>query len=99
MGRRKSHSAAFEAQVAPAAARGDRTANEVAARFGVHPTLIHDRKKRLPAGAAALVESGAKAAPPPVDVRQAELFEQIGRLKAELDWVEKKLPPSCDWKR
>src|SRR4029079_7057141 len=30
---------------------------------------------------------------------QAELFEQIGRLKMELEWVKKKLPPSCDWRR
>jgi len=38
-------------QVAPAAVKGDRTVNEVAAQFGVHPTLIHDWKKRLLAGA------------------------------------------------
>ena len=31
--------------------------------------------------------------------KQAELFEQIGRLKMELEWVKKKLPPSCEWKR
>ena len=87
-GKRKSHSAAFKAQVALAAVKGDRTVNEVAAQFGVHPTLIHDWKKRLLAGAAAIFESGAKATP--ADGQQAELFEQIGRLKVELDWVKKK---------
>ena len=90
MAKRKSHSAAFKAQVALAAVKGDRTVNEVAAQVGVHPTLIHDWKKRLLAGAAAIFESGAKATPAPVDGQQAELFEQIGRLKVELDWVKKK---------
>jgi transposase-like protein len=86
MAKRQRHTAAFKAQVALAAIKGDKTVNEVAAQFGVHPTLIHDWKKKLLAGAAAVFEGGAKAAPA-ADGRQAELFEQIGRLKMELDWV------------
>ena len=89
MAKRKSHSAAFKAQVALAAIKGDKTVNEVAAQFGVHPTLIHDWKKRLLAGAAAIFEGGTKATPA-ADGQQAELFEQIGRPKVELDWVKKK---------
>ena len=49
-GKRTSHSAAFEAQVALAAVKGDRTVNELAAHFGVHPTLIHGWKKPLLGG-------------------------------------------------
>lgn len=89
MAKRKQHTAAFKAQVALAALKGDKTINEVAAQFGVHPTLIHDWKKRLLAGAAAVFEGSAKAAPA-ADGQQAELFEQIGRLKMELEWVKKK---------
>jgi transposase-like protein len=89
MGKRKQHTAAFKAQVALAALKGDKTINEVAAQFGVHPTLIHDWKKKLLAGAAAVFEGSAKAAAP-ADAQQAELFEQIGRLKMELEWVKKK---------
>jgi transposase-like protein len=88
-GKRKSHSAAFKAQVALAALKGDKTVNEVAAQFGVHPTLIHDWKKKLLAGAAAVFEGSAKTAPA-ADAQQAELFEQIGRLKMELEWVKQK---------
>ena len=88
-GKRKSHSAAFKAQVALAAVRGDRTVNELAAQFGVHPTLIHEWKKKLLAGAEGVFASGAKATGPPED-KSAELYEQIGRLKVELDWVKKK---------
>ena len=69
------------------AAGGD--ANRVAAQFGVHPTLIHGWKKQLLAGAETVFASGAKTTGPPED-KTAELFEQIGRLKVELDWVKKK---------
>jgi transposase len=89
MAKRQRHTAAFKAQVALAAIKGDKTVNEVAAQFGVHPTLIHDWKKKLLAGAAAVFEGSAKAAPA-ADTQQAELFEQIGRLKMELEWVKKK---------
>ena len=88
-GKRKSHSAAFKAQVALAAIKGDKTVNELASQFGVHPTLIHGWKKQLLSGAEAVFASGAKGTGPPED-KSAELYEQIGRLKVELDWVKKK---------
>src|SRR5438128_1772004 len=52
--KRKSHTAALKAQVALAAVKGDRTANELASQYGVHPTLIHGWKKQLLAGAEAI---------------------------------------------
>lgn len=87
--KRKVHTPAFEAQVALAAVRGDRTVNELAAQFGVHPTLIHAWKKQLPAGAEQVFAAGAKPTHPGED-RTPELYEQIGRLKVELDWVKRK---------
>jgi transposase-like protein len=89
-GKRKQHAAAFKAQVALAALKGDRTVNELAGHFGVHPTLIHAWKKQLLAGAQGLFANGAKADAADVEARQAELFEQIGRLKMELEWLKKK---------
>jgi transposase-like protein len=87
--KRKSHTAAFKAQVALAAVKGDRTVNELASHFGVHPTLIHGWKKQLLSGAEALFATGSKTQEPLED-KTAELYEQIGRLKVELDWVKKK---------
>ncbi len=87
--KRKTHSVAFKAQVALAAVKGDRTVNELAAQFGVHPTLIHGWKKQLLAGAEQVFATGAKVVAPGDD-KTPELYEQIGRLKVELDWVKKK---------
>ena len=87
--KRKTHTAAFKAQVALAALKGDKTVNELAGHYGVHPTLIHGWKKQLLAGPRSLRQP-AKAAAADAEARQAELFEQIGRLKMELEWVKKK---------
>ena len=89
-GKRKVHTPAFKAQVALAAHKGDRTVNELAGHFSVHPTLIHTWKKQLLAGAEEVFAGPAKATIADAEARQAELFEQIGRLKMELEWLNKK---------
>jgi transposase-like protein len=89
-GKRKNHTAAFKAQVALAALKGDKTVNELAGQFAVHPTLIHTWKKQLLQGAEAVFANGAKAAEVDSQIIQTQLFEQIGRLKMELEWVKKK---------
>ena len=87
--RRKAYSAPFKAQLALAAVRGDKTVAELAGQHDVHPTLIHAWKKQLLAGAEAVFANGTKATAPAED-KTSELYEQIGRLKVELDWVKKK---------
>jgi len=89
-GKRKTHTPAFKAQVALAALRGDRTANQIAGQFGVHPTLIHAWKKHLLAGAATVFANGTQASAANSEAVQDELYEQIGRLKMELEWLKKK---------
>jgi transposase len=91
--KRKQHSAAFKAQVALAALKGDKTVNELAGQYGVHPTLIHGWKKQLLAGADQVFSNGARAAVVDAEAEKAELFEQIGRLKMELEWLKKKVGP------
>ncbi len=89
-GKRKTHAAAFKAQVALAAIRGDKTVNELASQHAVHPTLIHAWKKQLLAGAEELFSQGSQVAAQDHEALQAQLYEQIGRLNMELDWVKKK---------
>ena len=59
--KRKVHTAGFKAQVALAAQKGDRTVNELAGHYGVHPTLIHAWKKQLLAGAEAVFTGWSRA--------------------------------------
>jgi putative transposase len=92
-GKRKQDSAAFKAQVSLAAVKGDKTVNELASQYGVHPTLIHGWKKQLLAGADQVFGNGTKAAVADAEAEKAELFEQIGRLKMELEWLKKKVGP------
>jgi transposase len=87
--KRQRHTAGFKAQVALAAVKGDKTVNELASQHGVHPTLIHAWKKQLLGNAEDLFEGPAKAATDHEAV-QAQLYEKIGRLEMELDWVKKK---------
>ena len=92
-GKRKQHTAAFKAQVALAAYKGDKTVNELASQYGVHPTLIHAWKKQLLAGADQVFSNGSKTTTTDAEAQKAELFEQIGRLKMDLEWLKKKVGP------
>ncbi len=92
-GKRKQYTAAFKAQVALAALKSDKTVNELAGQFGVHPTLIHEWKRHLLAGAEAVFANGSKTVTGATEAEKAELFEQIGRLKMELEWLKKKVGP------
>ena len=93
--KRKVHSAAFKAQVALAALKEDRTVNELASKYSIHGTLVHGWKKQLLAGAETVFSNGVKAASADAEARQAELYEQIGRLKMELEWLKKKAAVFC----
>ena len=89
-GSRKRHPAAFKAKVALEAAKQTKTVAELAKAFQVHPVQISQWKKQLLAGAAGVFVTGVKA-----DSSQAtlvtELFERIGRLDMELEWLKKNL--------
>ena len=91
-GKRKIHEASFKAKVALAAVKGDKTVSELASQFVIHPTMIHGWKKQLLDGVESLFAAGAKPDKDKVllETQTAELFEQIGRLKMELEWLKKK---------
>ena len=74
-----------------AAVKGDRTVNDWPASFGVHPTLILGWKTGSPAPRRSSPAASGSAAD--AEARQAELYEQIGRLKMDLEWLKKKAAP------
>jgi transposase-like protein len=89
---RKRHSAEFKARVALAAIKENRTVQELAGQFGVHPSQIQEWKKRLQQEADTLFGSAQeKQQRADNEPDAAELFEQIGRLKMELEWLKKKV--------
>ena len=86
------HTAAFKAQVALAALKGDETLSAIAAQYQVHVKLVQAWKKQMFEQAATVFRSGVKPlSQKETDSKQAELFEQIGRLKMELEWLKKKV--------
>ena len=87
--KRRVFGAAFKAKVALAACRGEKTTAQMAAEFGVHAGQITAWKKQLLEGAAELFADGrSKRGEEPSN--EQELFEQIGRLKMEVEWLKKK---------
>jgi transposase-like protein len=89
--KRKLYSDAFKATVALAAVKGDRTMAELASHFDVHATLVQAWKKQLVANAETVFAGGAKLPDPAADAKQAELYEQLGRVQMELAWLKKKV--------
>jgi len=91
--KRRSFSAAFKAKVALEAIREQRTIAELAQRHKLHATQINLWKKQLLEGAERIFEgSGDTAKKATADEPQAkELFEQIGRLNVQLEWLKKKV--------
>ena len=94
-GKRRRFSGEFKAKVALAALRGDRTLNEVAAHFKVHPIQVSQWKKQLVESVPGVMEdrraSRRSAEAAEKDELIAELYRQIGQLKVERDWLEKKV--------
>jgi len=89
--KRRRHSDEFKAKVALEAVKGVRTLSELSAAYKVHPTVIAQWKRQLIDGAAAAFNRGGQAHGKTQEELTAPLYEEIGRLKVELDWVKKRL--------
>lgn len=85
---RKQHSSELKAKVAIAAVKGLQTVNEIASEYGVHPTQVSLWKKQLLSGATDLF--GGSHSKKTNDDLQDRLYQEIGQLKVELDWLKKK---------
>jgi len=88
--KRRQHSPEFKFKVALEAAKGNKTLAEVASEAGVHPNQISQWKSQLLDEGAALFRRDGDRSLQEFEKREAELYEQIGRLQMELDWLKKK---------
>jgi len=86
---RKHYSPGFKAKVALEAVKQKRTTAELAQAYEVHPVQISQWKKQLLEGVESLFRDGRRRKQDEDQPRQAELYEQIGRLNMEVEWLKK----------
>ena len=87
---KKSYDKKFKAKVAIEAIREDKTIQNLAQKHDVHPNQIGQWKKRLLAGAADIFERTKNHKEENIEVVQNELYQNIGQLKVENDFLKKK---------
>jgi len=92
MGRkRRKYTDKFKAKVALEAIRGVKTIAELAKEYQVHPNQVSGWKRQVLTNAPDLFASGKKPNAKTEEELTAPLYEEIGRLKMDLKWLEKKL--------
>ncbi|MBT8156085.1 IS3 family transposase [Epibacterium ulvae] len=88
--KRKQHHPEFKAKVALEALKGEETVSELASRFGVHPTMIHQWKRALLEGASGVFERGGRTAPEVDEEQVKDLHAKIGELAVANDFLGQK---------
>jgi putative transposase len=87
---RKRFSGAFKTKVAVEAIKGYRTVAEISGDHGVHPNQITKWKKQALDGLPEIFSDRRKKHKEDQEELTAQLYQQIGQLKVELDWLKKK---------
>ena len=90
MSKRKQHPPEFKARVALEALKGEETVSDLASRFGVHPTMIHQWKRALLEGASGVFERGGRKAPEVDEEQVKDLHAKIGELAVANDFFGQK---------
>ena len=88
---RKSYTAELKAKIALEAIKGQRTVNEIALHYGVHPNQVAQWKKQVLEGASEIFSDQHARTARDEEALKAQLYQQIGQLKVELDWLKKKV--------
>jgi putative transposase len=89
--KRRRHTDQFKLKVALEAVKGLKTINEIASEYNLHPNQVSGWKKQLLEEGVTIFGSHAARQQREQATKEAELYEQIGRLKMELEWLKKKV--------
>ncbi len=87
---RKRYSTELKARVALEAIKEQKTVNEIAGQYGVHPNLVGKWKKQLKEESSRIFAEPNRDRDAAEETLKASLYQQIGQLKVELDWLKKK---------
>jgi len=90
MRKRRTHDAAFKARVALEAVKGEKTIAQLCGEYGVHSNQIGEWKKKLLKELPGLFSGRGDSKVKDRDDFESELYQQIGKLKVELEWLKKK---------
>ena len=88
--KRNRYSKEFKAKVALDAIKGQKTANEIASEYTVHVSQINTWKKQLLAAVPEVFSGKAERSAAEQEAERDRLYQQIGRLQVEVDWLKKK---------
>lgn len=88
--KRRNHTAQFKAKVAFEAAKGNKTIAQLASEYEVHPTQIAQWRKQFLEMLPEMFSRRKETDQQEHEKLTSELYQQIGRLKVELDWLKKK---------
>jgi putative transposase len=91
MAQRKRYGGEFKAKVVLEAIAGHRTINEIASSYGVHPTQIANWKREVLAALPQILSNGKRTADTNAEETIARLYQQIGQLTMEAEFLKKKL--------
>ena len=88
---RRRHDAKFKAKVALEALKEQKTTSQLSQQYELHPNQISDWKRVIIDRSSELFESASPNPEPDLDTITAPLYQQIGQLKVEMDFLKKKL--------
>ena len=88
---RRTFSNAFKARIALETLKGEKTISEIDSAHQLHPTQVTAWKKQLKTAAPDIFSKGTAADPTSEEELTAPLYEEIGRLKVDIKWLQKKL--------
>jgi transposase-like protein len=88
---RRKHNPGFKARVALEAIKGEETIAQLAGRFEVHPSQVRKWKKQMEDGAAGVFSDDRSEKKKDDQALVAQLYQQIGQLKVERDFLENAL--------